>query len=669
VRRAFLALLAIGVVAAIAGIAYGRTDHDDHAARAAKAKPVVAKARPHHRAQARPPVLAEQRLPALTAAVQDPATAAVGARVVLAGGLTPSDTSSDAVATDSGSGERLLSRLPGAQHDAAAAAIGRQIYVFGGGNGAAQLDHVLRVDPVSGAVHDAGRLPVASSDVAAAAIGGTAYVVGGYTGTRWLDTIVAWRPGGPARVVGRLPTPLRYAAAAAADGQLVVAGGSTPNGFASRAVLAFDPATHHVRRLGRLPAPTTHAAAASLGGLAYVIGGRGAALDSPSARVVAVDPAHDRVRPAGSLAAPLSDLGAASTGRGILVLGGRGPHGTVSTVGLLTSAVDVYAHDGVGMLAARVESDPPRVYVPNSGSGTVDVIDQRTFKVVDHFAVGALPQHITPAYDLSTLYVNDDVGNSLTPIDPRTGRPGKPIAVDDPYNLYFTPDGRYAIVVAERLHRLDFRDARTFKLHRALDVPCAGVNHMDFSADGRYAIVSCEFSGQLLKLDVRAEKVLRVMHLPAHASIPQDVRLQPDGRRFWVADLAAGGVWTVDGDRFRVTGFVHTGAGAHGLVVSRDAKLLYVANRNDGSVSVISFRTGRVVATWRLPGGGSPDMGAVSADGKVLWLSGRYNGVVYAIDTSSGRLLAKIPVGAGPHGVAVWPQPGRYSLGHTGILR
>jgi YVTN family beta-propeller protein len=192
---------------------------------------------------------------------------------------------------------------------------------------------------------------------------------------------------------------------------------------------------------------------------------------------------------------------------------------------------------------------------------------------------------------------------------------------------------------------------------------------MDFSADGRYAIVSCEFSGQLLKVDVRREKVLRVIHTPARASIPQDVRLEPDGRRFWVADLAAGGVWKVDGARFRVTGFVRTGAGAHGLVVSRDAKLLYVANRNAGSVSVISFRTGRVAATWRLPGGGSPDMGAVSADGKVLWLSGRYNGVVYAIDTSSGRLLAKIPVGAGPHGVAVWPQPGRYSLGHTGILR
>ena len=678
-RRALLAVVAIVVVAAAGGIAYGRSDRDgDRVVHASRIVP--ARARPHH-SRPRPFVLAERSLPALATPVQDPATAAVGSHVILAGGLTPADSSTDAVAADSGSHERMLARLPGAQHDAAAVTIGGKIYVFGGGNGTAQLDHVLRVDPVGGAVQDAGRLPVASSDVAAAAVGGTAYIVGGYTGTRWLDTIVAWRPGAPAEVVGRLPTPLRYAAAAAADGQLVIAGGSTPSGSASRAVLAFDPATQRVRRLGRLPAPTTHAAAASLGGLTYVIGGRGAALDSPSARITAVDPLRGRVRPAGRLASARSDLGAASIRHGILVLGGRGTQGTVSTVGLLTQravarrpaaaarVADVYGHDRVGMLATTVQDDPPRVYVPNSGSGTVDVIDQRSFKVVGHFAVGALPQHITPSYDLRTLYVNDDVGNSLTPIDPRTGQPGKPIAVDDPYNLYFTPGGRYAIVVAERLHRLDFRDAQSFRLHHSLTVPCAGVNHMDFSADGRYAIVSCEFSGQLLELDVRRERVLRVMHLPARSSIPQDVRLEPDGRRFYVADLAAGGVWKIDGGRFRVTGFVRTGAGAHGLVVSRDAKLLYVANRNDGSVSVISFRTGRVVATWRLPGGGSPDMGAVSADGKVLWLSGRYNGVVYAISTSSGRLLAKIPVGAGPHGVAVWPQPGRYSLGHTGILR
>ncbi|MGH3260862.1 MAG: YncE family protein, partial [Trebonia sp.] len=180
----------------------------------------------------------------------------------------------------------------------------------------------------------------------------------------------------------------------------------------------------------------------------------------------------------------------------------------------------------------------------------------------------------------------------------------------------------------------------------------------------------CEFSGQLVKVDVASERVVGVLNLPdGRGGMPQDVRISPDGSVFYVADLTANGVWKVDGRRLRVTGFVHTGKGAHGLYPSRDGTDLYVSNRGEGSVSVISFKTQRVIAKWRIPGGGSPDMGGVSADGNVLWLSGRYNSDVYAISTRTGRLLARIPVGAGPHGLCVWPQPGRYSLGHTDNMR
>jgi YVTN family beta-propeller protein len=192
---------------------------------------------------------------------------------------------------------------------------------------------------------------------------------------------------------------------------------------------------------------------------------------------------------------------------------------------------------------------------------------------------------------------------------------------------------------------------------------------MDFSPNGRYVIASCEFSGRLLKVDVRHFRVVAVRTLPRRFSVPQDVRSSPDAKVFYVADLAAGGVWEIDPKRLKVIGLIHTGAGAHGLVVGRNGKVLYVANRSEGSVSVISFRTRKVIHKWHIPGGGSPDMGDVSADGKVLWLSGRYNAEVYAIDTRTGRLIARIPVGPSPHGLSVWPQPGRYSLGHTGNMR
>ena len=415
-----------------------------------------------------------------------------------------------------------------------------------------------------------------------------------------------------------------------------------------------------------------------------MIGGRGAALGSATNRIVSVSVGSGKIAAAGALDSPRSDLAGVSLGSRILVAGGSGAGGTVATIGDPPTGRPTPQSDrsprrrapmstattATNMLNAVTRQAKPLVYVPNSQSNTVDVIDPATYRVVEHFSVGYLPQHVVPAWDLRTLYVTNDAGNSLTPIDPRTGKPGAPIPVDDPYNMYFTPDGRHAIVVAERLHRLDFRNPHTFALQRSLTVPCVGIDHMDFSADGSYLIASCEFSGQLVKVDLSSDTVAAVMTLPdGAAGMPQDVKLSADGRVFYVADNRASGVWIVNGDTMHVLGFIHTGAGAHGLYPSRDGKFLYVTNRLAGSISVISFATRKVVATWQIPGGGSPDMGGVTANGRVLWVSGRYNGVVYAISTRTGQLLAKIPVGQGPHGLCVWPQPGRYSLGHTGDMR
>ena len=341
-----------------------------------------------------------------------------------------------------------------------------------------------------------------------------------------------------------------------------------------------------------------------------------------------------------------------------------------ATIGETAAVTNVYRADAATDISPAIRADPALVYVPNSMSNTVSVISQRTLKVIATFPTGALPQHVTPSWNLKTLYVDNDLGNTLTPINPRTGHPGTPVPVEDPYNLYFTPDGRFAIVVAERLQRLDFRNPTTMQLVHSLSVPaCRGVDHMDFSADGRYAYASCEFSGRMIEVDLRTQRVISTIALHGGASSPQDVKLSPDGRTLYVADQLNGGLWEIDPRRFRVIGFLATGAGAHGLYPSRNARDMYVSDRAAGKISVVSFRSRRVVATWTLPPPASPDMGGVSADGRTLWLSGRYNAVVYAIDTRTGKLRAAIPVGSGPHGLCVWPQPGRYSLGHTGIMR
>lgn len=329
---------------------------------------------------------------------------------------------------------------------------------------------------------------------------------------------------------------------------------------------------------------------------------------------------------------------------------------------------DIYAADHAGSLSPVVRDYPSRVYVPNSGSNTVDVIDPATYKIIEHFAVGKQPQHVVPSYDLKRLWVLNDLGDSLTAIDPVTGKKGETVPVQDPYNMYYTPDGKYAIVVAEALERLDFRDAQTMKLVDGLKTGCKGIDHMDFTSDGRFLIASCEFAATLLKVDVANRKIVGTLALEK-GGMPQDVKTSPDGKVFYIADMMANGVYLVDPESFKRIDFIPTGKGTHGLYVSRDSKVLYISNRGEGSVTVLDLATRKPVAKWKIPHGGSPDMGGVSADGKVLWLSGRYNAEVYAFDTSDGHLLARIKVGKGPHGLSVFPQPGRYSLGHTGVFR
>jgi YVTN family beta-propeller protein len=381
-------------------------------------------------------------------------------------------------------------------------------------------------------------------------------------------------------------------------------------------------------------------------------------------------------------------------------------HGIQTVPGMppVVDPANIYSETAAGHMSPAVKGHLERVYVPNLRSNDVYVIDPESAKVLYNFKVGRSPQHVVPAWDLHTLWVANNAegrtDGSLTAIDPLTGKPGETVPVDDPYNMYFTPDGKSAIVVAEAKKRLDFRDPHTMQLQYSINTPgCGGINHADFSIDGKYAIFTCEFSGQIAKVDLVNRHVVAYLKLmmperrlkegssiidpqteicTLSKGMPQDIRSSPDGKRFYIADMDADGVHVVDGESFREVGFIVTGLGTHGLYPSRDGKKLYVANRSThkihgkphgpGSVSVIDFATEKVVANWPIPGGGSPDMGNVSADGKWLWLSGRFDDEVYRIDTYSGA-VTKIKVGREPHGLTVWPQPGRYSLGHTGNLR
>lgn len=352
--------------------------------------------------------------------------------------------------------------------------------------------------------------------------------------------------------------------------------------------------------------------------------------------------------------------------------GGGAPFEVVAGMPEYLSYDNIYAAAGPNLLSEQVQGHRELVYVPNNNSDDVYVIDPGTYEVIDQFYGGPEPQHVVPSYDLTTLYVGSSrvPEGGLVPIDPATGQPGEFIDVQDVYNLYFSPDGQYGIVVAEAYRRLDFYHPRDWNLIKSVEFPeCDGINHMDYSADGRTMLFSCEFANRVIVIDSETHEQTGQFDLTETADgMPQDVRLTPDGQHFLVADMMANGVYVFNADATEQVSFIPTGAGAHGVYFSRDGARAFVTNRIAGSISVLDLATLEVADTWEIPDS-SPDMGGLNADGTVLWLSGRNHDEVYAISTVDGELLARIPVGSGPHGLVVWPQPGRYSLGHTGNIR
>jgi YVTN family beta-propeller protein len=560
--------------------------------------------------------------------------------------------------------------------------MGGRVLVFGGGPETG-TDTVQSFDLATGSGRVLSHLPRALSDLSAAVVRGTVYLVGGFDGVSPQRTIYATSDGKGFRAVGTLPVGLRYAAVTSVGGVVIVAGGISANGAVST-VYSFDPATGKVSLIARLPSRISHAAAFALASEAVVAGGRNLA-GSAVGRVSAIDVRTGRVRALAVLPAPVADTAVATIGGATWLVGGwnrrtvadvmrasRAAPTAPASVRTPTAAghsssskrTDVYAATAAGNFSPAVAGVPERVYVPNSRSRSVDVIDPKTFKLIRHFRVGNYPQHITPSWDLKHLYVNNTASNSLTVINPRTGKPTGTIPVQDPYNLYFTPDGSTAIVVAESMQRLDLRDPHTWALKASIPIPAAGPNHLDFSADGSYLLISNEFDGNIVKVDLRTRQATAKLLV---GGSPVDVKLSPDGSVFFVANQGLGGVSVIDPQQMRQLKFIHTGAGAHGMAISRNGTRIYVSNRLAGSISVLDPARRSLVTTWHV--GGSPDMIQISPDGNQLWVSNRFTSTISVVDTTTGRIIHTITVSDSPHGLAYFPQPGRYSLGHNGVYR
>ena len=252
---------------------------------------------------------------------------------------------------------------------------------------------------------------------------------------------------------------------------------------------------------------------------------------------------------------------------------------------------------------------------------------------------------MTPSWDLRTLWVDSDKGNTLTPIDPQTGRAGQAAPCGRPVQPLLHArraprDRRGRAAPAAGLPR------SAHAAPQALDAgACPGIDHMDFTADGRRALASCEFSrqarrarrrgasGSALRAAARAARCPRTCGWPGRSLV---LRRRHGQRRRLAGQRAT----------MRRPGSSRPAPARTGFVLSRDARRLYISNRGEGTISVLDLATNQLVARWRIPGGGSPDMGGVSAERHACCgCPGRWNSEVYAISHA--------------HRPAAAPHPGR----------
>jgi len=216
----------------------------------------------------------------LAAPLSREALVAVGNRLRILGGLSPSGSSlSGASWLDPKSGAvTAAGSLADVVHDGAGAQIGAASFVFGGGSPDtfATVQSLGAATP-TGAV--AGQLPQPRSDLATATIGRTVYIVGGYDGTTYDPSVLATVDGTHFTTTATLPVPVRYPAVVALGNSVFSFGGQTGSGAGSgatttAAIQEIDPATHTARVVGTLPQALYGAAAFVIAGHIYLAGGQ-----------------------------------------------------------------------------------------------------------------------------------------------------------------------------------------------------------------------------------------------------------------------------------------------------------------------------------------------------------------------------------------------------------
>ncbi len=292
----------------------------------------------------------------------------------------------------------------------------------------------------------------------------------------------------------------------------------------------------------------------------------------------------------------------------------------------------------LSVVPARAEN---LAFVINSNDASVSVIDIGTHQVVRTIPMLREPHHMALTPDHRSLVIGDTSGNALFFLDPRTGAVQRRAVISDPYQIQYSPNGRYFTVAGLARNQIDIYDASSLALlHR---IPARSMpSHINYSPDSGRVFVSLQGTDRVIAIETGSGRVLwdaKVGRTPAGVLW--------DRGRLLVGIMGEAHIAVVDPVDGHVERTIPTGRGAHTMFITHDGKLMYATNRIDGTLTVIDPVSLQVLRRLSVPGG--PDDLDFAPDGKI-WAALRFAQSVAVIDPSTGA-TERIAVGRSPHGI------------------
>jgi len=293
--------------------------------------------------------------------------------------------------------------------------------------------------------------------------------------------------------------------------------------------------------------------------------------------------------------------------------------------------------------AARADS----MLVLNSEDASYSILSRSGRIELARRPVGREPHHLVVTPDGRDVLVGSTATNELLVLDARTGEKRRIVHdIIDPYQLGFSPDGKWFVTAAYRLDHVDIYHADGLKLAGRIFIDGLP-SHMAFDTDSKTVFVTLQQSGRLVAFDLATQMIKWNVEV---GTAPAGIIMLPDNKRLLVALTGEEGLVVVEPTDGAVVGSLRTGKAAHNFLPKGDGRHWFLSNRVEGTVSLIDTQDDlKVVGTIKVPGG--PDCMDITADGKELWVTQRFLRRVAVVDLEQMRMVASVPVGKSPHGV------------------